>query len=248
VKPASPTATPTTAAKPGRKSASVGRPRKTEGNADASGRILDAAEDLFSKHGFHGVTMRAVATHAQVDTALAHYYFGTKQGLFDAVCLRRADIVNGERMAAMNAYADQAGAQMSVEGVIAAFLEPLVDPVRHADAGWKNYFALIAQLNNTSELGGATMTRYFDPVVTRLIDLLQMVMPSARREDLYWSYHMLTGSLTLTLSDTGRLDRLSNGLCKSSDIQSIAPRMIGYCAAGFKAVCLDPDAAAHQKR
>ena len=248
MKPASPTATKKPAAKTSRKSASVGRPRKAHGSAESSERILDAAEDLFSKHGFYGVTMREVAAYANVDTALAPYYFGTKQGLFDAVCMRRAEIVNAERIAAMNAYADKAGAGMTVEGVIAAFLEPLVDPARHADAGWKNYFALIAQLNNTSELGGATMTRYFDPVVTRLIDLLQQVMPSARREDLYWSYHMLTGSLTLTLSDTGRLDRLSNGLCRSSDIQSIAPRMIQYCAAGFKAVCLDPAGTAHQNR
>ncbi|MCS0808207.1 TetR family transcriptional regulator [Massilia agilis] len=240
MKPASPTDTPTAAARTGRKSATVGRPRKTDGNPEASARILDAAEDLFSKHGFYGVTMRAVAAHAQVDTALAHYYFGTKQGLFDAVCMRRADIVNAERVAAMDAYAATAGASMTVEGVIAAFLAPLLAPARHADPGWKNYFSLIAQLNNTNELGGATMTRYFDPVVTRLIDLLQQVMPQARREDLYWSYHMLTGSLTLTLSDTGRLDRLSNGLCKSSDIAAIAPRMIEYCAAGFKAVCLQP--------
>jgi AcrR family transcriptional regulator len=240
VKPASPTANPKTAARPGRKSASVGRPRKTDGNPETSGRILDAAEDLFSKHGFYGVTTRAVAAHAQVDTALAHYYFGTKQGLFDAVCLRRAEIVNAERIAAMNRYADTSGAGMTVEGVIAAFLEPLLDPARHADAGWKNYFTLIAQLNNTRELGGATMTRYFDPVVTRLIELLQQVMPGARREDLYWSYHMLTGSLTLTLSDTGRLDRLSHGVCSSADIAAIAPRMIEYCAAGFKAVCLKP--------
>ena len=48
-------------------------------------RILDAAEDHFSRHGFWGVTIREVATDAKVDTALLHYYFDTKRGLFDAV-------------------------------------------------------------------------------------------------------------------------------------------------------------------
>jgi hypothetical protein len=39
------------------------------------------------------------------------------------------------------------------------------------------------------------------------------------------------------LSDTGRLDHLSDGLCRSSDIDSIAPRMVAYCVAGLRAVC-----------
>jgi hypothetical protein len=63
------------------------------------------------------------------------------------------------------------------------------------------------------------------------------VLPQAATADLFFSYHFLTGALTLTLSDTGRLDRLSDGLCSSSDIDAIAPRMIEYAAAGFRAVC-----------
>lgn len=219
------------------RSSAVGRPRKAVANPETAVRILDAAEELFSIHGFYGVTVRAVAAHAQVDSALAHYYYGTKQGLFDAVFVRRAEIVNNERMEAMNRYEQEWGERMTIEGIIAAFLMPLLNRVRHNDPGWKNYFALTAQVNNTREWGAETMTRYFDPVVQRFITILHRVLPGARKEDLFWSYHMLTGSLTLTLSDTGRLDRLSNGLCRSSDIEAIAPRMIEYCAAGFRAVC-----------
>lgn len=233
--PFQPTTPAQKAARP--RTAGVGRPRKTEGNAETAARILDSAEELFSMHGFYGVTVRAVAAHAQVDSALAHYYFGTKQGLFDTVFSRRAEIVNRERLDAMGCYERECGDRMTVEGVISAFLTPLLDLARHRDRGWKNYFALSAQVNNTRGWGADTMTRYFDPVVHRLIDMLHRALPEARKEDLYWSYHMLTGSLTLTLSDTGRLDRLSNDLCRSSDIASIAPRMIEYCAAGFKAVC-----------
>ena len=75
-----------------------GRPPKAQAKAAGETRdlILDAAEDLFSKHGFYGVTIREVAREAGVDTALVHYYFGSKRELFDAVFLRRAEIWNGE--------------------------------------------------------------------------------------------------------------------------------------------------------
>ncbi|HAV49466.1 MAG TPA: TetR/AcrR family transcriptional regulator, partial [Brevundimonas sp.] len=49
-----------------------GRPSKSQGgrNGETRDSILDAAEDLFSKHGFYGVTIREVAREAGVDTAL----------------------------------------------------------------------------------------------------------------------------------------------------------------------------------
>ncbi|WP_422449470.1 helix-turn-helix domain-containing protein, partial [Thermoanaerobacterium sp. DL9XJH110] len=82
----------------------------------------DAAEDLFSKHGFYGVTIREVAAEAGVDTALVHYYFGNKRALFDAVFLRRAEVWNNDRVEAVNRYAEEAGDAMTLEGLLDAFL------------------------------------------------------------------------------------------------------------------------------
>ena len=81
-----------------------GRPLKNDATPDMRERILDAAEDHFSRHGFWGVTIREVAQDAKVDTALLHYYFDTKRGLFDAVFARRAEIVNRERIDSIDAY------------------------------------------------------------------------------------------------------------------------------------------------
>ena len=67
------------------------RTPRTQKSLATQERILDAAEELFAQHGLYGVTIREVARHAGVDTALLHYYFGTKNGIFDAVLLRRAE-------------------------------------------------------------------------------------------------------------------------------------------------------------
>jgi hypothetical protein len=42
--------------------------------------------------------------------------------------------------------------------------------------------------------------------------------------------------MTLTLSDTGRIDELSVGLCRSSDLQAVRAWLYAWCAAGFAAV------------
>ena len=220
-----------------------GRPPKAKAVATtaASDAILDAAEDLFSKHGFYGVTIREVAREAGVDTALVHYYFGAKRGLFDAVFLRRAEVWNNERVEAINAYARQAGEAMTLEGLLEAFLRPPFEWSLKGGPGWKHYAALVAQTNANPAFGGETMARYFDPAIHRLIELVKRVLPEARDVDLYWAWHNLSGALTLTLGETGRIDRLSGGLCQSGDLETAGDYLVRFAAAGFRAVCVaDP--------
>ena len=216
-----------------------GRPTKQPRAEDRREKILDAAESHFSKHGFYGVTIREVAEEAGVDTALLHYYFDTKNGLLDAVFARRAEMINRERIDSLDDYERRMGPNVTVEGAIEAFTQPVFSRAATGGTRWKNYFALLAQVNNTPVWGGKTMTRYFDPVIQRLIEVLRIALPQASPEDLYWSYHFLSGALTLTLSQTGRIDRLSAGICKSTDFQAIHARMAPFIAAGFKAVCSD---------
>src|SRR6478672_1679636 len=217
-----------------------GRPPKAKaaGSADTRDLILDASEDLFSKHGFYGVTIREVAREAGVDTALVHYYFGAKRGLFDAVFLRRAEVWNNERVDAIIRYARDAGEGMTLEGLLEAFLRPPFQWSLKGGPGWKHYSALVAQTNANPTFGGETMARYSDPAIRRLIELVKVIMPEAREVDLYWAYHNLSGALTLTLGETGRLDRLSGGLCRSGDLESACDYMVRFASAGFRAVCL----------
>ncbi len=216
-----------------------GRPPKalSGGGADTRELILDAAEDLFSKHGFYGVTIREVAREAGVDTALVHYYFGTKRALFDAVFLRRAQVWNDERVEAINRYAEASGDAMTLEGLLEAFLRPPFEWSLKGGPGWKHYAALVAQTNANPTFGGETMARYFDPAIRRLIALIAQLLPEARDVDLYWGWHNLSGALTLTLGETGRLDRLSHGLCRSGDLETASDYMVRFAAAGFRAVC-----------
>jgi hypothetical protein len=41
----------------------------------------------------------------------------------------------------------------------------------------------------------------------------------------------------LTLARTGRIDRLSDGLCSSDDFEAIKARMASFMAAGFLSIC-----------
>lgn len=201
-------------------------------------RILDAAEKLFAKRGFEGVTVRQIMAQAGADVALAYYHFKSKRDLFDAVLLRRANTLNELRLAALEEVEKRhPNDPPSVEEIIEAFTRPLLEILAREPDEWRDYMALVAQINNSPEWGGALMTRYFDPLVKRFLDALRRALPGCREEDLFWSYHFLSGALTLTFAETGRIDNLSDGLCSSSDMDAANARMPRFVAAGFRALC-----------
>ena len=201
-------------------------------------RILDVAEELFALHGYDGVTLRQIATGASVDVALASYHFGKKLDLFNAVFLRRATPLNEARLEALRAAQAKAGKRgPTVEQIVEAFLRPLEVAQETQDSGWKNYLALIAYVNNSPYWGPRMMSSAFDGLVREFIDALKQALPNAAEEDIYWCYHNLSGALTLTLAQTGRIDKLSGGKCQSSDFQAAYDHMIPFVAAGFRKVC-----------
>ena len=201
-------------------------------------RILDVAEELFAERGYDGVTLRQIASGAGVDVALASYHFGKKLDLFQAVFDRRAGLLNQARREALEECLAKAGKRgPSVEQIVEAFLRPLELAQETADSGWENYLALIAYVNNSPQWGPTMMSSAFDKLVNEYIDALQVALPKASREDLYWCYHNLSGALTLTLARTGRINQLSGGRCDSSDFKAAYDHMIPFVAAGFKQVC-----------
>jgi AcrR family transcriptional regulator len=60
-------------------------PRRREQAAETRRNILDAAEQLFTRHGYAGTSMPAIATQAGVAVKTVYIAFGTKAGLLHAL-------------------------------------------------------------------------------------------------------------------------------------------------------------------
>ena len=200
-------------------------------------QILDAAEYLFSIHGLYGVTLKDVANRIGVHHTLINYYFDDKKALFDTVFARRAQVTSERRMRMLDAYDEACQGKPTVEGALHAFLDTDLDLYIQGGEGWRNYAALASQVASTPGWGADMMDEHFDPVVLRLIGILRRALPDAAPTDIFWGYHFVTGALLLTLARTGRIDRLSGGLCRSDDYAAVKERMSRFMAAGFLAIC-----------
>lgn len=58
---------------------------KEKYSSDTENRILQAAKKVFIRNGMSGSRMQHIANEARINKALLHYYFRSKEKLFDAV-------------------------------------------------------------------------------------------------------------------------------------------------------------------
>ncbi|MDP1626950.1 TetR/AcrR family transcriptional regulator [Parvibaculum sp.] len=202
--------------------------------------ILDTAERLFAERGFFGVSVRDITEAADIRLASVNYHFGTKDELLKAVVERRFREIDADRRARF-AELEPKLARMSkreiVEAVADIFLLPILDRVTAGDPGWTAYAQIIAHGSNVKMWATGLLASVLDPVARDFIALLARAYPKASDHALYCAYELMTGAMAHALGQNGRLDTLSNGKYRSSDLAKIHPRARAFAVGGIMAVC-----------
>ncbi len=202
--------------------------------------ILEAAERCFAEGGFDGVSLRTITKVAGVDLGLVNYHFGSKENLLREVVGHRAKIVHEDRVRALEVARQEAGARSpSIEAIITAFLEPLLRRLRDGDPGWHYYAKLISQLDVLPQFTSLT-SDVLDPTALHFINALRLALPKASIRSIYWGYMFLIGSMVQVISATGRIERLSGGLCQSDDIEGALRELIPFVSGGLRTLESEP--------
>ena len=112
---------------------------------DTKSRILDAAEELFSKHGYYGSSIRAVCSAAGVNVASTHYHFKNKDSLAQAVLARRMEGLSIRRKQLLDDLFPQEKAP-SVQSLFATFVLPLIELIQSEGDRGVAYVKTVARL------------------------------------------------------------------------------------------------------
>lgn len=198
--------------------------------------ILLAAEDLFSQHGFDGVSIRDITRASNVDLALVNYHFKSKVNLFHEVLAMRVDEMNEKRVSLINNVAIIENNEETIFNLLNAFCNPFVVSKRDDEKNIVNYRRLIGLVSNSRRWQDSVFQKHYDPIVKFLADKISQTLPSASKVDIYWSLSFFIGSLANAYADTRRVDRFSDGLCNSSDLTNLNRKLIIYTVGGILAL------------
>lgn len=180
-------------------------PHQSPPRNDRQLAILHAAERLFAERGFRSVTIRQVADAASVPLALIGYYYDHKEGLFRAIFAHHGHL-HQEPLRALDEARRMAGEPGALRRVVEAFVLPLLRWRR--DAGTRHYAQLLAhELAHATPEAERALRAHVDPLLQRIVEALQAVLPQASRADLADALRFALGAVQAHLSDH-RLDRV----------------------------------------
>ncbi len=103
-------------------------------------KILAAAEKLFSRKGYAGVSMSEIAAKGKVTQSLIHHYFGSKEGLFLEVMRRH--LVRVGKYGIKHLEASLAGGDFVEKGLAEYFHMLGEDPLLVRMGAWFTMFFL----------------------------------------------------------------------------------------------------------
>jgi AcrR family transcriptional regulator len=212
--------------------ASAARPRRASAAAEPSKRerILREAERLFALQGFHGASMRDIATAAQVGLSVVVYHFETKQNLYRALFERHKGLFE-QRVAELRAFTDYQSPD-AVERIVAAFAMPVMQ-LQATPEG--RYYSLLTvrEASDPQEVSRGIIRDYYDPMAREFIAALQRALPDKSPEYLHWAYLFSVGALVMNCFDE-RMARLSENRYRPGDIPAKARFLVRYITAGIR--------------
>ena len=143
------------------KSESARGPRDDRGVISA--RIITAAREEFINQGVSGTTFRAIARRADVDPALVHYYFSSKEALLDAATTPPPEFLENTK-AAISSPLPTRG-QRIIEHVIRSWAAPETGQILRA-----TFLCANVDENTRSKLRASMSSSFIGATADRLPD------------------------------------------------------------------------------
>lgn len=195
--------------------------------------FLDAAERQLAENGYAGAKIRAIADEAKANLGALHYYWGSKESLFRAVCGRRMAPMIEDRLARFDAL----GASSStIEDILRAYFEPAFLSHREDPATRKLFCRTYTRiLTDPAPEVRAIVAEIFTEPTIRFVRLLRGACDHLDDATFYWRLHCVFGVCQHAAGYTDDIGLIAEGRFDTSDLDSGIDRIVQFVAAGLKA-------------
>jgi AcrR family transcriptional regulator len=200
-------------------------------------KILDAAELLFAREGYHSTSLRALTAEAGVNLAAVNYHFGGKEALVGAVFDRRLKSLNESRMEQLRAVAERAGARgrPEAEEILRAFIEPMVE-YRSSGPGARDFSTLISRAMAEPDSTARTIfMEQMKPVFLLTFELLCRSLPRLSRSQVFSRLQFAVGAVNRCMCLSEKSPLLPEGVTPPQRADEILSLLIPFVTAGMAA-------------
>jgi AcrR family transcriptional regulator len=177
---------------------------------DTRRQIILAAERLFAERGLAGVSLREINVAAgQRNTSAAHYHFGSKEALVDAIFeFRRSEI--GRRRDEILDALERDGRVTDMRALTQALIEPLAAELNGQGEDESHYLPFLAHLFLQTPHEVADILRRHQAAETRWSTAVGAAVPQVPRELLRTRLYLMGRHVVVSLAAYQRRGRLGS--------------------------------------
>ena len=170
-------------------------------------KFLEAAADVFSKHGYEGSTIRVIAKKARVNLGTLNHYWGSKQELFRELFELRFRPLQREHLRRLRAVEAgiESGSIPAAIDVLRCILEPVyfikgdsvpgAGPAPVSRAARKRFHALYGRaLMDPSPHVICEMAKMFAEPVQLFVSLMRLACPDVSAAEIDWRVNCVMGA------------------------------------------------------
>jgi AcrR family transcriptional regulator len=198
---------------------------------DTRRQLILAAERLFAERGLAGVSLREINVAAgQRNTSAAHYHFGSKEALVDAIFeFRRSEI--GRRRDEILDNLEREGRAGDMRALSQALVEPLAAELGGGEEE-SHYLPFLAHLFLQTPHEVADILRRHSAAETRWSQAVASAVPQVPRELLRTRLYLMGRHVVVSLAAYQRRGRLgSEGPDFDIYLSDMLDSVAGYMAA-----------------
>ena len=195
--------------------------------------ILDAAEILFSEHGFADTSLRAITSQASVNLASVNYHFGSKKLLIQEVLRRYLDIFVPEVGVQLQTLLNETP-KPNMQQVFSSLIKPLLLLNQARPDGTAIFVRLLGRGDSESQghLRKYIMFHYGE-VLKRFVEAIRLAAPELTPSEIFWRIHFAIGTFVFTMASSKALLEIAEAdYQQAEDIEGIIHRLIPYISAG----------------
>ncbi len=184
--------------------------KKAQGE-ETRATLIAVGAKLFALHGFHGVSMRKLASESEVNLATVGYHFGGKAGLYEAILREIFDVRDNLFPSAQETREQVAKAGTDPKrlgDVVSWYVHRMVNGLLDCEENFWPAFLISREFAQPTAQFKALEQEFFDPVFESLMTLVCAVLPKdTDREEQIIASHCMIGMVVKFLEGAELINR-----------------------------------------
>jgi len=198
-------------------------------------RLLDAAEQLFSDHGFEGAGVRDIASAAGCNIAAINYYFGTKDKLYTEVWRRQLLQMRNARLQAIEQVMSESGGKPALEDLLRSFANAFVGPFRDESRSRRFMNLMAREMIDQRVPVNMFIDEVVKPTMGAIREALLRACPGLEESRIPLLIVFLAGQLMHVVHVKTMFEQAETEEIPPFDLNEVVDHIVKFSAAGIRA-------------